>query len=128
VLEPIKIFESSFGGSVLYENTTYVSPNTQRRMMRMKNVYKYTNRQDAIAALNDKVRRVRARCMTLFVQKQNMGDTCVVDPFDAVFDTNTDTNDVVHAKGIKKNKRKRSSDNPVQQLKRIARANAENSD
>ena len=74
---------------------------------------------------------MRARCMTLFVQKKNMGDTCVVDPFDAVFDTATNTDDVdveQHVKGVKKNKRKQSSDNPAQQLKRIARANVENGD
>ncbi len=59
-----------------------------------------------------------------------MGDTCVVDPFDAVFDTTTNTDDVVHTKRVKKNKRNLpTSDNPVQQLKRIARAaNAENGD
>lgn len=55
VLELIKIFEGAFGGAVLFENARYVSPNTQRRLAKLRNVHKYNNRRDAALALKEKV-------------------------------------------------------------------------
>lgn len=43
-MQPIKIFEGSFGGSVLYENPDYVCPNTIRRQRRLKSANKYADR------------------------------------------------------------------------------------
>jgi len=44
VLNPIKIFDSSFGGRVLYSNPHYVSPNRHRRELRNDVSDKYKDR------------------------------------------------------------------------------------
>jgi len=44
VLNPIKILSGSFGGSVLYENANYVSPNTIRSMMKNRGSMDYEQR------------------------------------------------------------------------------------
>nr|CAG4650217.1 EOG090X07MB [Sida crystallina] len=41
VLNPIKIFESSFGGETLWENPGYVTPNAYRRMLNLQSGMKY---------------------------------------------------------------------------------------
>jgi len=46
-LNPIKIFEGSFGGRTLYENTTYVSPNAVRSAMKKKAAGKYRSKVQA---------------------------------------------------------------------------------
>jgi ribosome biogenesis protein BRX1 len=40
-LRPIKIFEGSFGGRVLYDNPEFVSPNVVRRLMKQQKAGKY---------------------------------------------------------------------------------------
>jgi ribosome biogenesis protein BRX1 len=44
VLNPIRIFNGSFGGEVLYENPEYVSPNALRAMFRSGPASKYSHR------------------------------------------------------------------------------------
>jgi len=43
-MQPIKIFEGSFGGRVLWENPHYVSPNEVRRMMQLPKRDKYVGK------------------------------------------------------------------------------------
>ncbi|KAJ1731878.1 Ribosome biogenesis protein brx1 [Coemansia biformis] len=49
VLNPIRIFEGSFGGPTLYENPRYVSPNAVRAAIRAQKSAKYANRVADIA-------------------------------------------------------------------------------
>lgn len=44
VLNPIKIFNGVFGGSVLWTNEFYISPNDHRRMLKLKAKEKYRER------------------------------------------------------------------------------------
>ncbi|KAL8596650.1 Ribosome biogenesis protein BRX1 [Nucella lapillus] len=44
VLNPIKVFEGSFGGATLYQNPHYVSPNCARMQARLQMAHKYRNR------------------------------------------------------------------------------------
>ncbi|RWS04010.1 ribosome biogenesis protein BRX1-like protein [Dinothrombium tinctorium] len=44
VLNPIKVFEGSFGGPVIYSNPHYVSPNKFRQMIKQEAKEKYKNR------------------------------------------------------------------------------------
>jgi len=44
VLNPVKIFENSFGGATLWENPHYVSPAKYRRLMKKSSASKYLNR------------------------------------------------------------------------------------
>ena len=53
-LRPIKIFEGSFGGRVLYDNPEYVSPNLVRRLLKQQKAGKY------VAKVTQKAKR-RAR-------------------------------------------------------------------
>uniref|UniRef100_V9IIS8 Ribosome biogenesis protein BRX1 homolog n=1 Tax=Apis cerana TaxID=7461 RepID=V9IIS8_APICE len=46
VLNPIKIFTDSFGGEVLWENPTYVSPVKFRHSLKKNNTSKYMNKMD----------------------------------------------------------------------------------
>nr|CAG4651045.1 EOG090X07MB [Simocephalus serrulatus] len=41
VLNPIKVFEGSFGGETLWENPNYVTPNAYRRMLSLQTGLKY---------------------------------------------------------------------------------------
>jgi ribosome biogenesis protein BRX1 len=45
VLNPIKIFNGSFGGATLWENPDFVSPNTVRSLLKRKKGTKFDNRQ-----------------------------------------------------------------------------------
>ncbi|XP_076441314.1 ribosome biogenesis protein BRX1 homolog isoform X1 [Babylonia areolata] len=69
VLNPIKIFEGSFGGPTLYQNPHYISPNNARRRARMVVAQKYKQR------LEQKKGRVRPEV------------TYNMDPLDDVFAT-----------------------------------------
>jgi ribosome biogenesis protein BRX1 len=40
-LRPIRIFEGSFGGRVLYDNPEYVAPNMMRRLQKQQAAGKY---------------------------------------------------------------------------------------
>ncbi len=44
MLELIRIFDGSFGGSTLYENKSYITPNTLRQMAKAKMQAKYQQR------------------------------------------------------------------------------------
>uniref|UniRef100_A0A8D0HK91 Ribosome biogenesis protein BRX1 homolog n=1 Tax=Sphenodon punctatus TaxID=8508 RepID=A0A8D0HK91_SPHPU len=46
VLNPIKIFQGSFGGPTLYENPHYQSPNMHRRMIRLATAAKFKEKQN----------------------------------------------------------------------------------
>jgi ribosome biogenesis protein BRX1 len=45
VLEIVRIFDQSFGGSTLYENSSYVTPNTIRSLAKQKAGEKFKKRQ-----------------------------------------------------------------------------------
>jgi len=47
VLNPIKMFEGSFGGETLWENPHYVTPNTVRSLLKQKDMGKYLNKIEA---------------------------------------------------------------------------------
>ncbi|XP_062601989.1 ribosome biogenesis protein BRX1 homolog [Saccostrea cucullata] len=51
VLNPIRIFDGSFGGATLYQNPHYVSPNDLRHLMRKKGAQKYMSRIQAKKSL-----------------------------------------------------------------------------
>lgn len=53
VLNPVRIFSSSFGGSTLWENASYVSPNTVRRDMKKGGGGKYLDKQQQKKARKD---------------------------------------------------------------------------
>jgi len=43
-MNPIRIFGGSFGGMTLWENAAYVSPNTQRSILKKRKSGKYVQR------------------------------------------------------------------------------------
>jgi ribosome biogenesis protein BRX1 len=51
VLNLVKIFEGSFGGTCLYDNPHYCSPNQHRRLLKRQAGMKFQNRVDAKTAL-----------------------------------------------------------------------------
>ncbi|KAI0225493.1 Ribosome biogenesis protein BRX1-like [Lamellibrachia satsuma] len=72
VLNPIRIFQGSFGGPTLYQNPHYVSPNMLRRMVRLRHGVKYMNRVQAKKAH----------------EARHSDTTYSTDPTDEVFNTN----------------------------------------
>jgi len=54
VLNPIRIFSGSFGGSTLYQNSNYISPNAIRASAKIKYSGKYVNRVVSKQSLKDK--------------------------------------------------------------------------
>ncbi|KAL4235619.1 Ribosome biogenesis protein BRX1 [Mactra antiquata] len=54
VLNPIRVFEGSFGGPTLYLNPGYVSPNEHRRLIRKQVAKKYIHRVEAKKSLEDR--------------------------------------------------------------------------
>jgi ribosome biogenesis protein BRX1 len=44
VLEIMRIFDGAFGGSTLYENPDFITPNNQRRLLKGKTVIKHQKR------------------------------------------------------------------------------------
>ncbi|KAI8787032.1 ribosome biogenesis protein BRX1 [Biomphalaria glabrata] len=75
VLNPIRIFASSFGGATLYQNPYYVSPNEFRRTLRQQKADKYNQRQEA--KVSQELRRPEI--------------TYNMDPTDEVFNTITES-------------------------------------
>lgn len=68
-LEPVRFFESGFGGRIIYENYDFVSPNATRRMQRLKAIER--NARNAVQKkkgeeLREKARRVPTELDTLF--------------------------------------------------------------
>jgi ribosome biogenesis protein BRX1 len=54
VLNPIRIFEGSFGGPTLYQNPHYTSPNEYRSMMKRKGGFKYVDKVSAKLSLDER--------------------------------------------------------------------------
>jgi len=84
VLEPIRVFDGSFCGAVLYENPNFVSPNEQRRQVKKAGATTYVSRVEAKRGL----RKRRAE------QTQ----TFETDPTDDIFET--EASSVVHKKKL----------------------------
>jgi ribosome biogenesis protein BRX1 len=57
VLNPVRIFEGSFGGATLWSNAKYVSPNTARAVLKRKRADKYTER---VASKDKRVKYLEA--------------------------------------------------------------------
>nr|CAG4651891.1 EOG090X07MB [Triops cancriformis] len=72
VMNPIKLFEGSFGGQVLWENPDYVSPNMYRRIIKKATGMKYRER------IEQKISKE--------VRKPD-GPSYNLDPLDEVFET-----------------------------------------
>nr|AFK42952.1 unknown [Lotus japonicus] len=51
VLNPVRVFSGSFGGSTLWENPHYISPNAMRASLHRRQSTKFINRTAAIAAM-----------------------------------------------------------------------------
>merc|ERR1719494_1223505 len=60
VLNLIRIFDGSFGGSTLYENAHYVSPNEHRRRIRQQAAFRYLNKKNAQNELNQRLEEQKA--------------------------------------------------------------------
>ncbi len=73
VLELIKIFDGSFGGPVLFENATYVTPNQLRKEVKVARSGKYQDHVEQKLSLNQR--------------KANLGVLSKADPYEAVFNT-----------------------------------------
>lgn len=59
VLNPIKIFEGSFGGATLWQNPYYITPGKHRRLIKLAAGNKYKNRVDQkVAYLENKTKNV----------------------------------------------------------------------
>lgn len=54
VLNPIRVFASSFGGATLYQNKDYVSPNTARAMRKKQGGTKYEDRRESKKIVREK--------------------------------------------------------------------------
>nr|CAG4642571.1 EOG090X07MB [Evadne anonyx] len=67
VLNPIKIFDGSFGGDTLWENPSYVTPNTYRRRLNLESGMKY---------------RQRIEHKLSMVSRRPKGDLCDLDPIE----------------------------------------------
>ncbi|KAK8757417.1 hypothetical protein V5799_004952 [Amblyomma americanum] len=55
VLNPIKVFEGSFGGAVIYSNPNYVTPSAHRRSLKAAAAGKYKERKEAKANLKHRI-------------------------------------------------------------------------
>nr|CAG4647968.1 EOG090X07MB [Moina brachiata] len=51
VLNPIKVFDGSFGGETIWENPDYVTPNAYRRMLHLQSGLKYRQRIESKLSL-----------------------------------------------------------------------------
>ncbi|EFX71002.1 hypothetical protein DAPPUDRAFT_256230 [Daphnia pulex] len=67
VLNPIKVFDGSFGGETIWENPSYVTPNAYRRMLNLQTGLKY---------------RQKIEQKLLLAARQPTGDLCDLDPLD----------------------------------------------
>jgi len=68
VLNLIRIFDGSFGGSTLYENAHYVSPNEHRRRIRQQAAFRYLNKKNAQNELNQRLEEQKS------VQEESLDD------------------------------------------------------
>jgi len=93
VLNPIKIFDSSFSGATLWENPNYVSPAAHRSALKKLKAGKYVARVQAKAA---------------YEANRPTEPTYKVDPTDSVFDTamyeQEENVEIIKKNGIKSNK------------------------
>ncbi len=87
VLELVKIFDGSFGGPVLYENSSYVSPNLLRRRQKQGAGGKYLQKLQSKKSLE--------------VRRELEPETVKTDPLDDIFqtpkaekDSDADENDI----------------------------------
>ncbi|KAL3199028.1 hypothetical protein MRX96_044067 [Rhipicephalus microplus] len=55
VLNPIKVFEGSFGGAVIFSNPHYVTPSEHRRSLKLAAAGKYKERKEARANLKHRI-------------------------------------------------------------------------
>ncbi|EEC20102.1 ribosomal biogenesis protein, putative [Ixodes scapularis] len=55
VLNPIKVFEGSFGGPVIYSNPHYITPSAYRRTLKQAAASKYKGRKEAKANLKHRI-------------------------------------------------------------------------
>ncbi|XP_046652129.1 ribosome biogenesis protein BRX1 homolog [Daphnia pulicaria] len=67
VLNPIKVFDGSFGGETIWENSSYVTPNAYRRMLNLQTGLKYRQKIEQKLSL---------------AARQPTGDLCDLDPLD----------------------------------------------
>nr|CAG4644856.1 EOG090X07MB [Leptodora kindtii] len=67
VLNPIKIFNGSFGGETLWENPNYVTPNAYRRLLNQKSGMKYRQKIEQKLSL---------------AARKPTGDLCDIDPLE----------------------------------------------
>nr|CAG4641764.1 EOG090X07MB [Eurycercus lamellatus] len=67
VLNPIKVFEGSFGGETLWENPSYVTPNAYRRMLNLQSGMKYRQKIEQKLSL---------------AARQPTGELCDIDPLE----------------------------------------------
>jgi ribosome biogenesis protein BRX1 len=69
VLELIRVFDGSFGGSTLFENESYITPNNARRLLKGKSIIKHQKRMESREA-----------------REQRMKENAIeIDPVDNVF-------------------------------------------
>lgn len=54
VMNLIRIFDGSFGGSTLFENPSFVSPNTSRRLLKMEKMSVYKARLESAGQRDEK--------------------------------------------------------------------------
>nr|CAG4644025.1 EOG090X07MB [Lepidurus arcticus] len=87
VMNPIKIFEGSFAGQVLWENPDYISPNMYRRIIKKASGMKYRERVEQ--KISKEVRKPD-------------GPSYDLDPLDEVFDTEATPAPKEPAKAAKK--------------------------
>jgi len=56
VMNPIRVFDGSFGGQTAFENPEFVSPNVARSNVKNAKVDRYKSRMDAIAKKDEKLK------------------------------------------------------------------------
>ncbi|KAG7175808.1 ribosome biogenesis protein BRX1 homolog [Homarus americanus] len=71
VLDPIKVFDSSFGGVTLWENSHFINPNLIRREQKKKAAFKYMNKAQQKEGY----------------KKRTPSEPCKGDPTNEVFET-----------------------------------------
>ncbi|XP_057370085.1 ribosome biogenesis protein BRX1 homolog [Daphnia carinata] len=105
VLNPIKVFDGSFGGETIWENPNYVTPNAYRRMLNLQTGLKYRQKIEQKLSL---------------AARQPTGDLCDIDALDEeVFEDKNPTqiaNEVMNQRiddGKKKKKEKKKKNKNI---------------